>query len=118
YFSIFNNTALVEISGGGTTGDEGLPPGVTRGLYEGYYYIWQPSIEGNQILRVYAEDASGNSATETWEITVLSVQTILIIVSIIIAVVVVFGIIARAVRGRKKRYRATRTASVGGYQWG
>ncbi|MHA1891340.1 MAG: M6 family metalloprotease domain-containing protein [Promethearchaeota archaeon] len=98
YFSIKNNTTIVEVTGGGS-GDSGI----ARGNYTGYYFKWTPAVEGNQLISIKASDESGNISLESWEITILSQQTVIYAVVIISIIVIIFSIIIYSIKRAKKR---------------
>ncbi|MEX2718976.1 MAG: M6 family metalloprotease domain-containing protein [Candidatus Sigynarchaeota archaeon] len=76
-----------------------------NGTINGYAYPWTPSIEGSQLIRLRARDASGNEASTEWQITTISMQTITTILIIVVVIVMVFSCIANMTRRRYRYYR-------------
>jgi hypothetical protein len=95
FFSIFNNTTNVTVTGGGESG-------ITRGTYKGYFYGWTPSFEGTQLVAVKGIDSSGLETVVAWQITVVSTQTILYTVVIIVVVIIIFGGIAAYIAKKRR----------------
>ncbi len=96
FFSIKMYPANVTVTGGGANN-------TIYGTYPGYFYDWEPSIEGDNLIVLRATDTSGNVSEETWALQVISTQTIMYIVIVIVVVLVIFSCISSAARRRSRR---------------
>ncbi|MBD3185861.1 M6 family metalloprotease domain-containing protein [Candidatus Bathyarchaeota archaeon] len=101
YFSIKNNTTIVEVTGGSENSS------IKRGLYTGYFYTWEPSFEGKHLVAVRATDPSNNVSSRNWSITVRSKLTWALIIILIGGVAIGFLAIGAYVRKKslnRKKY--------------
>ncbi len=107
-----NEIAEVEISinGGDFFSILAYPATVNMGVngtsVGGYAYPWTPSIEGDQLIKLRARDASGNEASTEWQITTISMQTITTIIVIVVVIIMIFSVIANVARRRNRTYRS------------
>jgi M6 family metalloprotease-like protein len=108
-----NEVATVEISINGGEWFSLLPYPATvdmgiNGTLDGYAYPWAPNIEGNQLIKLRATDASGNDASVEWQLTTISPNTITTIIVVIAVIIIVFSVISSIARRRTRSYRTTR----------
>ncbi len=80
-----------------------------NGTLDGYAYPWNPSIEGDHLIKLRAVDMSGNVATVEWQLRTISPNTITTIVIVIAVILVIFSVISSCARRRSYRsYSRTR----------
>jgi len=108
----FDNNEIAEvelsINGGAFFSILGYPATVNMGIngtVDGFAYPWTPSIEGEQLIKLRARDASGNEASTEWKITTISMQTITTIIIVVVVIVMMFSCIANVTRRRHRYYR-------------